>query len=196
MPAKSKPPAGEILQIKVTLLGSDPEIWRRLLVPANLTLAALHKVLQVAMGWDNSHLYEFRKGKELYGRPNPEERFFNMPRTDDDRKVQLDDVLLRVGSNFVYTYDMGDSWEHVIVLEKRLPLDPRLEYPSCLGGERACPPEDCGGIPGYYDLLEARRDPEHPRHEELLEWVDDAWDPDAFSVDDVNRSLRGRRSRT
>jgi len=101
-----------------------------------------------------------------------------------------------VKSNFVYTYDMGDFWEHAIVLEKRLPVDPNLKYPACLGGERACPPEDCGGIPGYYDLLEARRDPTDPRHGELLAWVGEEWNPDAFSIDDVNRSLHGRRRRT
>ena len=196
MPAKNAAPIREILQIKVTLLGSDPKIWRRLLVPTNLTLAALHNVLQVAMGWDNSHLYEFRKGKQIYGRPNPEERFFDFPRTINDRKGRLDEVLLRAGSNFVYTYDMGDSWEHAIVLEKRLPVDPNLKYPACLGGERACPPEDCGGIPGFYDLLEAIQDPLHERHEEMLDWVGGEWDPDAFSIDDVNQRLHGRRRRT
>ena len=196
MPAKSTTPVDEIFQIKVTLLGSDPEIWRRLLVPASITLAALHNPLQVAMGWENSHLYEFRKGKELYGRPNPEERFFNVSRTIDDRKVGLDEVLLRVGSNFIYTYDMGDSWEHAIVLEKRLPEDPNLRYPVCLGGERACPPEDCGGIYMFQELLEAFHHPEHERHEKMLEWVGEDWDPDAFSPDDVNQRLHGRRRRT
>lgn len=197
MPAKDEtPPVREIFQIKVTLLGSDPEIWRRLLVPAGITLAALHNVLLVAMGWDGSHMHEFRKGKQFYGMPNPDERFFDLSRTINDRKVRLDEVLLRSGSKFVYTYDMGDSWEHSIVLEKRLPVDPNLKYPACLGGERACPPEDCGGIPGYYDLLEARRDPTDPRHAELLGWVGQEWNPDAFSLDDVNRSLHGRRRRT
>jgi hypothetical protein len=181
MPAKDETPVHEIFQIKVTLLGSDPEIWRRLLVPADITLAALHTVLQIAMGWDNSHLYEFRKGKQIYSRPNPDEMFFNVPRTINDRKVPLNDVLLRVGSNFVYTYDMGDSWEHAIVLEKRLPVDPNLKYPACLGGERACPPEDIGGIYRFNELLEAFQDPAHERHDEMLDWVGEDWHPDAFS---------------
>jgi hypothetical protein len=196
MPAKGKTPVDDIFQIKVTLSGSHPPIWRRLLVPANLTLAALHNVLLVAMGWDGSHLYEFRKGKQFWGRPNPEDRFFDLPPTINDRKVRLDEVLLRARSSFVYTYDMGDSWEHAIVLEKRLPVDPNVKYPACLGGERASPPEDCGGVPGYYDLPEASRNPEHPRHGELLEWVGEDWNPDPFSLDDVNRSLHGRRRRT
>jgi len=107
MPAKNAAPIREIFQIKVTLLGSDPKIWRRLLVPANLTLAALHNVLQVAMGWDSSHLYEFRKGRQVWGRPNPEERFFDFPRTINDRKARLDELLVRVGSHFVYTLRYG-----------------------------------------------------------------------------------------
>src|ERR1022692_2865149 len=111
MPAKGKTPVDDIFQIKVTLSGSHPPIWRRLLVPANLTLAALHNVLLVAMGWDGSHLYEFRKGKQFWGRPNPEDRFFDLPPTINDRKVRLDEVLLRARSSFVYTYDMGDRSE-------------------------------------------------------------------------------------
>jgi hypothetical protein len=188
-------PVREIFQIKVTLSDSDPEIWRRLLVPANITLHAFHILLQVAMGWHGSHMHEFRKGKQFYGTPNPEERFFDVPRTIDDRNVRMDKVLLRLGSNFVYTYDMGDSWEHAIVLEKRLPVDPNLKYPACLGGERACPPEDCGGIYMFRQLLEAYHDPQHERHEEMLEWVGEDWDPDAFSLDRVNQRLRGRRHR-
>jgi hypothetical protein len=160
-----------------------------------MTLHALHILLQVAMGWDGSHVHEFRKGKQFYGTPNPEERFFNVPRTTDDRKVRLDEVLLRLGSDFVYTYDMGDSWEHAIVLEKRLPVDPNLKYPACLGGERACPPEDCGGIYMFQQLLEAYRDPEHERHEEMFQWAGEDWDPDTFSLDQVNQRLRGRRRR-
>jgi hypothetical protein len=193
MPAKDKTPVPEIFQIKVALVGSDPEIWRRLLVPASITLAALHNVLQIAMGWDNSHLYEFRKGKQCYGMPNPDEEFYNVPRTIDDRKVRLDEILLRVGSNFVYTYDMGDSWEHSVVVEKRLPADPDVAYPVCTGGERACPPEDCGGVGGFYRVLEAIQNPEDAEAKELLEWVGEGYDPEAFSVEDVNRALQPRR---
>jgi hypothetical protein len=185
----------EIFQIKVTLSDSDPVIWRRLLVPANMTLHALHIALQAAMGWDGSHMHTFRKGKQFYGIPNAGERFLNVPRTIDDHKVRLDEVLPRRGSDFVYTYDMGDSWEHAIVLEKRLPVDSNLKYPACLGGERACPPEDCGGIYMFQQLLEAYRHPEHERHAEILEWVGEDWVPDAFSLDRVNQRLRGRRRR-
>jgi hypothetical protein len=108
-------------------------------------------------------------------------------------------VLGRVGAKFIHTYDFGDSWEHGIVLEKRLPADAGTAYPVCTGGERACAPEDCGGIGGFYDLLDALGDPTHEQHEELRDWVGDDYDPDAFSIDDVNRMLtplRRRRANT
>jgi hypothetical protein len=163
-----------IYQIKVTLLGTKPPIWRRLLVPANLTLPRLHRVLQIAMGWTNSHLYMFQAGREFYSPPDPEDLSIDPGAPADDRKVRLDHVLESVRAKLIYIYDMGDSWEHSIVLEKLLPADPKLKYPVCLGGQRACPPEDCGGIPGFYDLVMAGED----------------YDPDAFSVEEVNRSLR------
>jgi hypothetical protein len=184
----------DIYQLKVTLLGTKPPIWRRLLVPADLILANLHGILQTAMGWNNAHLYEFSVGKQTYGRPNPEERYFSfgLP-TINDRKVRLEGVLSGPRSKLVYTYDMGDSWEHSVVVEKRLPADPNAIYPRCIGGERACPPEDCGGLPGFYGLLEAIRNPEDERHEELLEWVGEDWNPEAFAVEDVNSALQPRR---
>jgi len=98
-------------------------------------------------------------------------------------------MLGRVGSKAIYTYDFGDSWEHGIVLEKRLPVDPNMTYPVCADGQLACPPEDCGGIPGFYDLVEALNDPNHERHEEMRDWIGDDFDPQDFSVDKVNRVL-------
>jgi hypothetical protein len=179
----------DIYQLKVTLLGMDPTIWRRLLVPAEMTLEQLHDILQVAMGWDDCHMHEFRIGHQRFGTPDPMERAFGESRTASERTARLLNVLGRTGAKAVYTYDFGDSWEHQIVLEKRLPEEPGSAYPACLAGERHGPPEDCGGIPGYYNLLEAIRDPRHEQHEELLEWLGDEFDPEAFSVDEVNRRL-------
>lgn len=189
----------EIYQIKITLLDTSPPIWRRLLVPADLTLPQLHNVLQAAMGWENCHLHEFLVGKQRFGTPDPEDRLMGIEPVDSERTVRLSDVLGRVGAKARYTYDFGDSWEHGIVLEKRLPADLNLTYPVCTGGKGACPPEDCGGIPGFYDLLDAINDPGHDQHEELLDWVGGDFDPEAFSLDDVNRKLtrlqrRRRRS--
>jgi len=103
--------------------------------------------------------------------------------------VRLAGILGRVGSKAIYTYDFGDSWEHSIVLEKRLPVDPNTTCPVCTDGQLACPPEDCGGIPGFYDLVEALSDPNHERHQEMLDWIGDDFDPQAFSVDNVNQML-------
>lgn len=189
----------EVFQLKVTLLGTMPPIWRRLLVPAGLTLAQLHDVLQAAMGWQDCHLHEFSAGHRHFGKPNPEDRLMGMPPVENERTVRLSGVLGRVSAKAIYTYDMGDSWEHGVVLEKRLSADPGTAYPVCTDGERACPPEDCDGIGGFYDLLDALGDPTHEQHEQLQDWVGDDYDPDAFSIDEVNQKLtplRRRRSNT
>ena len=179
----------QIYRIKVTLLGTDPPIWRRLLVPAALTLEQLHDVLQTAMGWEDCHMHDFRIGQQRFGQPDPTERVFGGPRTANERTARLFQVMDRAGIKAVYTYDFGDSWEHKIVVEKRLASEPGRAYPVCLAGERHAPPEDCGGIPGFYNLLEATRDPEHEQYEELLDWLGGGFDPEAFSLDEVNRRL-------
>jgi hypothetical protein len=188
----------EIYQIKVTLLDTDPPIWRRLLVPADLTLEQLHYVLQLAMGWEDCHMHEFRIGQQRFGTPDPMEKAFGGSRTASERTARLSNVLGRAGIKAVYTYDFGDSRDHRIVVEKRLAPELGRAYPACLAGERHAPPEDCGGIPGFYKLLEAIRDPEHEEHEELLDWVGGGFDPEAFSVEEVNRRfapLQRRRSK-
>jgi hypothetical protein len=195
MPTKKVTVPPEVFQLKVTLLGTMPPIWRQLLVPANMTLAQLHNVLQDAMGWQDCHMHEFCAGRRRIGQPDPEDRFMGVPSVENERAVHLSDVLSRVRAKITYTYDFGDSWEHGIMLEKHLPADPGSTYPVCIGGERACPPEDCGGIPGFYDLLDALADPANERHEELLDWLEDDYDPDAFSIDDVNRMLTPLRRR-
>lgn len=186
--------AQDIYQLKVTLLGTKPPIWRRLLVPADLTLAQLHNVLQTGMGWDDEHMHEFRVGQHRFGHPEPADPFMRMPRVESERTALLSAVLQRAGAKMIYTYDLGDSWEHSVLLEKRLSAELHATYPICTDGQLACPPEDCGGIPGYYDLLDALADPSHPRHEELQDWIGD-FDPEAFSADQVNRHLSPARRR-
>ncbi|MGA3346500.1 MAG: plasmid pRiA4b ORF-3 family protein [Terracidiphilus sp.] len=184
----------DIYQIKVTLLGTKPPIWRRLLVPSTLTLARLHDVLQTAMGWAGGHMHEFRTADRHFGIPDPEDRSMGM-QVENERTIRLSSVLRRAGAKLIYTYDFGDNWEHAVVLEKLLPaqLSLDLEYPICIDGKLACPPDDCGGIPGYYELIEALADPEHDRHEEISEWISDGFDPQAFSVENVNRMLSPKR---
>jgi hypothetical protein len=187
--------APDIYQIKVTLLGTKPPIWRRLLVHANLTLAQLHGVLQIAMGWEDGHMHEFCVGQRRFGRPEPIDPFMRMPRRESEQTARLAAVLGRVGAKMIYTYDFGDSWEHGIVLEKQLPADPNTIYPVCTDGQLAGPPEDCGGIPGFYDLLDALEDLGHERHEELRDWVGKDFDSQAFSLELVNRRLAPKRRR-
>lgn len=188
MPTK-KSAAPDIYQLKVTLLGTSPPIWRRLQVPADVTWAQLHDVLQTAMGWQDGHMHEFSVGQRRFGRPDPQDRLMGLPSVENERTVRLSSLLSRIGSKAIYTYDFGDGWEHSIVLEKRLPGDPNATYPVCTDGQLACPPEDCGGIPGFYDLVEVLNDPNHKRHQEMLDWIGDDFDPQAFSVDQVNRML-------
>jgi hypothetical protein len=178
----------EIYQLKVTLRYTRPPIWRRLLVPAGVTLEVLHDILQAAMGWYDSHLHEFSIGQKRFGKPDPEDDLMG-PAVVNEHTAYLFMVLGKARAKAIYTYDFGDSWEHVIVVEKVLPPDPGVAYPICVGGKLQCPPEDCGGIPGYYNLLEAIRDPAHKEHEDMLDWVGGSYDPEAFSVDDVNRRL-------
>ena len=123
----------EVFQLKVTVLGTMPPIWRRLLVPAGLTLAQLHDVLQAAMGWQDCHMHEFSAGHRHFGKPNPEDRLMGMPPVENERTVRLSGVLGRVSAKAIYTYDMGDSWEHGVVLEKRLSADPGYGLSSLHG---------------------------------------------------------------
>jgi Plasmid pRiA4b ORF-3-like protein len=186
-----------VYQIKVTLKGSRPPIWRRMQVISDTTLAQLHPLLQCVMGWEDAHLYQFVVSGIRYGDP----RLLGELEAEDARTVPLATLGLREQVKFVYEYDFGDSWEHELLVEKILPRDEGKRYPVCLTGKGACPPEDCGGIWGYASFLEAIRDPEHPEHDEMLEWVGGEFDPDILDLDDVNRELQrltspvGRRQR-
>ena len=182
----------DIYQIKVTLLGTKPPIWRRLLVPSSLTLAQLHDAVQTAMGWQGGHMHEFRAGQRYF---DPEYRSMGMDPVENERTVRLSGVLRKTGPKLIYTYDLGNSWEHAIVLEKQLPVDPNTSYPVCTDGQLACPPDDCGGIPGFYDLVEAIADPNHKQHKELRDWLGYDFDPLAFSIDSVNQMLVPARRR-
>jgi hypothetical protein len=180
-----------VYQLKVTLRHSRPPIWRRALVPSNLTLFQFHNDLQALMGWTDSHLHQFEAAGKLYGTPDPELG----PEREDERKVRLNEVMRQPKDQMVYEYDFGDSWEHDIVLEKILPPEPNVRYPVVIDGKRACPPEDVGGIPGYENLLEVIRDPHHPDYEEMIDWAGDEFDPEAFDVGEANRAFHGGGAR-
>jgi hypothetical protein len=176
-----------VYQLKLTLQGIEPPVWRRLQVPAMMRLGRLHRVFQVTMGWTNSHLHEFVVADTHYGEPNVENEPMNVL---PERKVTLGQVAPGENDSFTYVYDFGDHWEHEVLVEKLAVAGPADRYPICLTGERCCPPEDCGGPPGYAEFLEAIRDPRHPQHAEMLQWAGGQFNPEAFSVAAVNRTLR------
>ncbi len=176
-----------IYQLKVTLKGSKPPIWRRIQVSSQTTLGQFHEILQTVMGWYDCHLHQFSIGGIDYGQPHPDLGFGQDIR--NEKSVPLSRVVPGEKFKFDYTYDFGDGWEHQIVVEKVLPPDPEVQYPVCLKGKRNCPPEDCGGIWGYAELLEVLTESEHPDHEEMLEWVGGSFDPEAFDLDEINQSL-------
>lgn len=178
-----------IYQLKVTLAGTKPPIWRRLQVTGSVTLSKLAAIINTAMGWDGVHLYEFSVGSETWGPPAPAGEDWG-DATNDDRKATLAELAPHRGSKLKYLYDMGDSWLHQLVVEQIVEPEPKQRYPLCVEGKRACPPEDCGGVAGFYNLLEVLADPKHPEHKELAEWVGGEFDPEAFKLDGVNQALR------
>ena len=164
---------GPLLQLKVTLRDvSKPPVWRRVLVPDDCTLEDLHDIIQESMGWDDSHLHVFRQGHTHYGVTGGFQALDDVD--EDEADVELRDVLARPGAKLTYTYDFGDDWEHEVKLEKVIsPDDPAVPeiLPAVLAGSGACPPEDCGGTPGYAALKQALAAPRHEDHAHYLEWL-------------------------
>jgi hypothetical protein len=178
----SKDSQAKIMQIKVSLVDVDPPVWRRLIVPGDISLGDFHYVLQSAMGWGNEHLHEFIYKDKHYGPPDSES--FH-PIYDEDA-FRLDSIMRQKGSVLAYLYDFGDSWMHRVELENNLDPEPGADYPRCLEGQRACPPEDCGGAPGYREILMAIAKPKLKKHKELIEWVGEDFDPGHFDSHEVN----------
>ena len=187
-PAALAAPATRVLELRVTLRGVHPAIWRRVQVFGAVSLQGLHRILQAAMGWENRHLHEFVAGEVAYGKLDPE-----FPAWRDQRSARLAKVLREPGDRLLYRYDFGDGWEHDVALERVLEAEPDARYPRVIAGARACPPEDCGGEPGYDHLLEVLGNPGHPEHRELLRWVGGAFDPEVFDARATNRALQGGR---
>ena len=186
------PPAKKAIQFKVALRYIRPPIWRRVVLPDNFTLGRLHDVIQSTMGWYDCHLHAFRFGDVHYTSQDASQ--MGEMDMENEETVFLGQVVTRAKQKFMYEYDFGDSWEHEIVVEKMLPFDPQAKYPVCLAGARACPPEDCGSFPGYCGILEALKAPKKTAEQrELLEWLEDGYDPERFDLEVVNRRLTGKR---
>ena len=178
--------ANSIISLKVTLRGTKPPVWRRLLAPASMTLADLHEAIQAAMGWEGGHLHVFDIDGRSYGDRSA------VDDVADEKRMTLDGVRRSSVARFAYTYDFGDDWEHTITIEKTLPAAQGRTYPACIAGKRACPPEDCGGPWGYQELLDIVADPAHPERAERLEWLGEEFDPEEFSLVGVNSILGSR----
>ena len=174
-------------QLKITIDGIAPPIWRTNRVPETFSLNKLHHIIQLSFGWTNSHLYMFGEYENKIGDPILWE--------DDeyptlwDKKVKIKDVLQNVGDELKYEYDMGDGWEHMVVLERI--EDGGSKIARCHDGARAAPPEDCGGIDGYQELIHHRYHPEKDGYIELIEWLGDEYDPELFDLKVVNKELKG-----
>ena len=171
--------------LKIQLLDIEPEIWRRFVVPASITLDRLHDVIQIVMGWTDSHLHQFTIGKK---------RYTEYPQFKEDGlacgRYRLGNLIKRKGRTFGYLYDFGDSWEHELIIEESRYFNPRLRIAiACLDGARACPPEDVGGVYGYFEFCKIMKDPEHEEHERYLEWCGGEFDTEEFDIDLVNWEL-------
>ncbi|MFZ5909986.1 MAG: plasmid pRiA4b ORF-3 family protein [Chloroflexota bacterium] len=182
------PAPKSIYQIKVTLQDSRPTIWRRFLVGDNVTLHNLHDILQIVMGWTDSHLHMFHVNGQIFGDPM-DDKAGEIGMLDETR-YRLSQLVGREGAKFRYEYDFGDDWMHNLIVEKILPFEKGVHYPVCIKGKRACPPEDVGGVWGYDDFLEAISNPKHPEHDRMLEWIGGDFDPAYFNLDEINERLR------
>ena len=179
-----------VFQLKVTLIGIEPPIWRRIMVHASTPLDRVHEYIQAAFGWWNYHLYEFEIDRTRYGIPDPDDDFG--PPVTNAHRTQLGNVA-EVGDSFRYAYDFGDNWQFEVVIEKSIPFAAGMTVPACIDGRRACPPEDCGGTWGYQELLEILADPSHPEHDERVMWVGE-WgggtlDPESFDISEFEDNL-------
>jgi hypothetical protein len=180
--------ATNIYQIRVELNGSEPEIWRRLLVPSDVLLSDLHKILQTAMGWTNSHLHQFIKGRNFYEPPAPDGELWDNSGIDYTG-MALSEFLVKKNDTIEYEYDFGDGWNHDVKLEKMVETTDS-ELPVCIDGAMACPPEDCGGIWGYQEFKKIMKNPNHPEYEDYVEWHGGAFDPEAFNMEAINEMLQ------
>jgi len=172
-----------IYQLKITLNGAKPPIFRIILVEDSRTFFELHHIIQIAMGWFNSHLYQFETGDYCISDPT----MIDYKDVLDSKEVKLNQIFTGEEKNLNYEYDFGDGWIHTIEHEKTIPVQLNESYPKCIVGKRNCPPEDCGGIWGYDHLLEVMGNKKHPEHKELKEWLGGDFDPEHFNIGKINK---------
>ena len=176
----------QTIQFKITLLDSQPTIWRTFQLTDDYRLDRFHQVIQIIMGWQNSHLHEFNYDNEKYGMPSPM-MFGDFDLGKDENNYFLHDLNLKENTAIHYLYDFGDGWEHEIRIEK---IESKsVDKPICLDGKQAGPPEDMGGTHHYSHILAVKNNPKHPQYEQYKDWLPEGFDPDFFDLDTVNRQL-------
>lgn len=175
-----------ILQLKIKLVWSNPSIWRRVLVDSETTFNEFHNIIQIIMDWQWAHLYNFTVGNIRIGGVQ-----YGAEDMYDAGSTQLKELITKEKQKISYLYDFGDSWEHEILVEKILPKDTKITYPVCTGGKSNTPPEDCGGIYGFYDILEIIKDKNNEQREEMLDWLGEEYEANYFNLKEINHNLKG-----
>lgn len=186
MPASSTP-IEKVYQIKIILKDSEPSIWRRVKIASSIDLLELHGIIQAAMGWKDCHMHQFVSGGRHFGDEDPD---FDYKMTDE-RTVRVDELLKKEKGSITYEYDFDDSWEHMIRLEKILPGDDTPNLPVCVEGERACPPEEIGGVWGYEDMLDSLKNTRDRDHKKAMAIFGKDYDPDRLDIEEINARLAG-----
>ncbi|NQY74337.1 MAG: plasmid pRiA4b ORF-3 family protein, partial [Candidatus Margulisbacteria bacterium] len=181
---------------KIVLLNTKPPVWRRVLIKDDITFEDLHRTIQNSMPWSNSHLHSFDFNGQTYEADNHDD--FGLFGDDDENKgidVKLSSLQLGEKDRIGYTYDFGDDWQHQILIEKVIPIDINQDYPFCIKATGACPPEDCGGIWGFYEMVEAVKDKKSEMREEYIELLGKNFDPKYINIDEINDALRSMMSK-
>lgn len=187
MPKSKKKNASSrnIYKLKITLDYIDPPIWREILIDSETLLPDLSKIIQTVMGWYNTHLHHFRIDDEIYSLPDEESLSDEIDYSD----ISIGSLITAEKQKLYYDYDFGSGWEHIIVVEKILAYDTKEILPFCIDGKRNCPPEDCGGPAGYEKILEKLKSPENDDYMDLIDWLGEEYDPEAFEIDAINEML-------
>jgi hypothetical protein len=175
----------KLYQVKVTLSEIHPPVWRRLLLSPEIKLGRLHRILQIVMGWEDSHMHRFVQDGRIYCDPRVESDGDVL----DERKVLLGNILIEPGGRLIYEYDFGDDWKHELLCEEFVELDTHPPYAICTEGARACPPEDSGGPYAYEDLVRVLKNPRHKDYAEMRAWVGGRFNPETFDAEEINRRL-------
>lgn len=175
------------LHFKIVLIEAEPMIWRTFEVTDDYRMDRFHQVIQIVMGWQNSHLHEFGIHDRLIGMVDDFALEVN-PHLEEESRIYLRDLPLQEKQAYSYLYDFGDSWQHILYLD--MIWNRPIEDPVCTGGQGACPPEDCGGVGGYANLLETLKDPSHPEYEEWIQWLPEGFDPEYFPIREINKELK------